>query len=160
MRTDASSLGPGAVFPPTMFFVIAFGIGLGLHDWRQVAILPAEWDTWRRVAAALLVAGGAVLFAWGLLTLLRANTGIMLERPASALVARGPYRWSRNPQYVAFAAMYTGLSLASNTVWPLVLLPVVFVLLVAAVVTREERHLREQFGAAYDDYCRRVGRWL
>ena len=160
MRIDTSSLGPGAAFPPTMFFVIAFGIGLGLHDWRPVAFLPAEWDTWRRAAAALLVAGGAAVFAWGLLTLLRANTGIMLERPARALVARGPYRWSRNPQYVAFAAMYIGLSLASNTVWPLVLLPVVFVLLVAAVVTREERHLREQFGAAYDDYCRRVGRWL
>ena len=108
----------------------------------------------------MLFAGGAAVFAWGIITLLRANTGIMLERPASALVARGPYRWSRNPQYVAFAAMYTGLSLASNTLWPLLLLPVVFVLLVVAVVAREERHLREQFGAAYDDYCRRVGRWL
>jgi protein-S-isoprenylcysteine O-methyltransferase Ste14 len=143
-----------------MFFVVAFGIGLGLHDWRPIRIVSADWDVWRRVVATVLFTGGGAVFAWGLLTLLRAGTGIMLERPASALVARGPYRWSRNPQYVAFAAMYIGLSLAVNSAWPLALLPLVFVLLVVAVVTREERHLRAQFGAAYDDYCRRVGRWL
>lgn len=160
MRTDTSMVGPGAAFPPTMFFVVAFGIGLGLHDWRPVAIASSDWDAWRRVAATILITGGGAVFAWGLLTLLRAGTGIMLERPASALVARGPYRWSRNPQYVAFAAIYIGLSLATNTVWTLALLPFVLVLLVAAVVIREERHLRGQFGEAYDDYCRRVGRWL
>ena len=52
-------------------------------------------------------------------TFARAQTGIMLQSPASQLVIIGPYRWSRNPMYVGFVAMYLGFALLMNSVWPL-----------------------------------------
>ena len=47
-----------------------------------------------------------------------------------------------------------------NSVWPIALLPAVIVSLELIVITREERYLRTIFGALYDEYCRRVNRWI
>jgi protein-S-isoprenylcysteine O-methyltransferase Ste14 len=62
--------------------------------------------------------------------------------------------------YVGFVAMYLGAALLANSVWPLLLLPVVIITLESLIINREERYLRSVFGAEYEEYCRRVGRWL
>lgn len=110
------------------------------------------------IGAMLIVAGSAV-FWWGLATFV-GRTGIMLQRPATTLMTSGPYQWSRNPQYVAFTAIYIGAALLTNNAWPLFLLPLVLLAVVIAVIMREERYLRAKFADSYDAYCRRVGRWL
>ena len=46
------------------------------------------------------------------------------------------------------------------TFWGLVLFPVAVLLVFWGAIRPEERFLRERFGAAYDDYTRRVRRWL
>jgi protein-S-isoprenylcysteine O-methyltransferase Ste14 len=108
----------------------------------------------------LLVATGTALFLWALRVFFLARTGIVLQKPATALMRQGPYRWSRNPQYLAFVAMYIGAALVTNTVWPLLLLAPVLAVVITAVIRREERYLRRTFGETYDEYCRDVGRWL
>jgi protein-S-isoprenylcysteine O-methyltransferase Ste14 len=158
--SQVRDFGPGVAFPPTMFFVIALGVGLGLEEWHALPLAPEAWDAVRRTAGFVLFGAGSAGFAWGMWTLFRASTGIMLERPASTLVAAGPYRWSRNPQYVAFVTGFLGIALLVNTAWLVLLLPVVIALLTAIVIRREERYLREEFGEAYSDYCRRVSRWI
>jgi protein-S-isoprenylcysteine O-methyltransferase Ste14 len=50
--------------------------------------------------------------------------------------------------------------LLAPTVWGLVLLPVAIVLLLWGAILPEERFLRARFGARYDDYAKRVRRWL
>jgi protein-S-isoprenylcysteine O-methyltransferase Ste14 len=97
---------------------------------------------------------------WGLATFARARTPIIPDRPARQLVSHGPYRISRNPMYLGLTSLYTGLALVLNLAWPLVLLPVVLLTLTATVIVHEERHLRAAFGATYEDYCRRVRRWI
>jgi protein-S-isoprenylcysteine O-methyltransferase Ste14 len=62
--------------------------------------------------------------------------------------------------YVGFVAMYVGLALLMNSLWPLALLPAVVFSLELVVITREERYLRSVFGPAYEEYCRRVKRWI
>ena len=96
----------------------------------------------------------------GLATIARVRTGILLQQPASRLVHFGPYQWTRNPQYVGFVAVYFGLAVVANTLWPLALLPIVLALLVTVVIAREERYLHGVFGPITSDYCRRVKRWL
>jgi protein-S-isoprenylcysteine O-methyltransferase Ste14 len=80
--------------------------------------------------------------------------------PTEHLVVGGPYRWVRNPGYVAVTAILVGEGLVFGS--PFVLL---FALLVALafhvfVLLYEEPTLRATFGAEYDAYCRRVPRWL
>jgi protein-S-isoprenylcysteine O-methyltransferase Ste14 len=47
-----------------------------------------------------------------------------------------------------------------NTLWPVVTFPIVVLIVNLFVIGREERYLQSIFGAAYEAYCRRVGRWL
>ena len=84
----------------------------------------------------------------------------MLQQAATRIVTTGPYRWSRNPQYLAFVAMYLGASILANTIWPLVLLPVVIAALHWLVIQREEPYMHRTFRDEYRAYCRRVHRWL
>ena len=44
--------------------------------------------------------------------------------------------------------------------WVLVLFPVAVLLVLWGAIYPEERFLHERFGAPYDDYMRRVRRWL
>ena len=94
---------------------------------------------------------GTSLLPWAL-------EGVDLDRP-DQLVARGPYAWSRNPMYLAWALGYAGVALVAGTAWPLLLLPVVLVLTHVAVM-REERSLERSFGAAYRNYKASVRRYL
>jgi protein-S-isoprenylcysteine O-methyltransferase Ste14 len=81
-------------------------------------------------------------------------------RPTTALVQSGPYRFSRNPIYVAFVLAEAGLGLAFGWWWALGLSPAVALALDVRVVRREEAYLDGKFGQAYQDYRGRVRRWL
>jgi protein-S-isoprenylcysteine O-methyltransferase Ste14 len=85
---------------------------------------------------------------------------IIPNRPASTLVTHGPFRLSRNPMYLGLSLVYLGVTLLVNSVWPLLLLPLVIAILQPTVIRLEERYLGARFGTAYDEYCRRVRRWL
>jgi protein-S-isoprenylcysteine O-methyltransferase Ste14 len=158
--TDATR-GPGTPFPPTLLFVLGLVFAWPLHEAFpfHFGLAPAL-TSWLTSLGAVSLTVGTVVFWWGMATFARAQTGIMLQSPASQLVVKGPYRWSRNPMYVGFVAMYFGFSLLVNSVWPILLLPGVIVALEVLVIRREERYLRTVFGPAYEEYCRRVGRWL
>jgi protein-S-isoprenylcysteine O-methyltransferase Ste14 len=77
----------------------------------------------------------------------------------SALVGTGPFRFSRNPIYLADAITYVGGALLSHGWWPL-LLPEIVVIMRPMVVDREERYLAEHFARAYRRYQLHVRRWI
>ena len=81
-----------------------------------------------------------------------------LEAPR-ALVSSGPYAFSRNPMYVAWTALYVGIALLSNSLWPFALSPAVLGA-TQDVVRREERSLVRVFGDEYRAYRRDVPRYL
>jgi protein-S-isoprenylcysteine O-methyltransferase Ste14 len=95
-----------------------------------------------------------------MLTFRRARTAILPTRPASQLVDGGPYRFTRNPMYTGLTTAYVGAAALLDSVWPLLLLPLVLAALVRLVVRREEAYLRGAFGAEYAAYQARVRRWL
>ena len=74
----------------------------------------------------------------------------------------GPYRFVRNPIYLAGITLLAGIGLLYGS-WhadDLVLPVVLFVYFHLAVLRVEEPALRSQFGGSYGAYCRRVPRWL
>ena len=152
--------GPGVRFPPTVAFAAGFVVALGLHVFEPIRFLTGTNVDALALLGWVLIIAGVGLFLWSLRVFFLARTGIMLQKPATALMRQGPYAWSRNPQYLAFVAIYVGAALVTNTVWPLLLLAPVLALVVHTVIRREERYLQRMFGASYVAYCRDVGRWL
>jgi protein-S-isoprenylcysteine O-methyltransferase Ste14 len=119
--------------------------------------MPASFS---EALGIVLIAGGILLFVAGLLTFAAARTGILFQNPATRVVTAGPYRWSRNPQYIAFVACYIGASFLLNSLWPWVALPFVIVATNLFVIAREERYMLSRFAREYEAYCQRVPRWL
>ena len=97
---------------------------------------------------------------WSLWLFSRHETGLLPGQATHAMIEEGPYRLSRNPLYVGLLALYLGLALLAPTFWGLVLFPAAVMLVLWGAILPEERFLHERFGAPYDDYTRRVRRWL
>ncbi|CAB4943984.1 unannotated protein [freshwater metagenome] len=80
--------------------------------------------------------------------------------PPQRLVARGPYRFVRNPMYVATAALITGEGLLIAR--PILLIAAALYVVALAIVVRrsEEPLLARRFGASWEDYRRNVPGWI
>ena len=151
---------PGVKFPPPFLFAGGLGLGYLLDRSWPWPWIPGGWTGLRFGFGWALVALGLGLGAWGFLTFLRARTAILPHHPASRLVYAGPYKFTRNPMYVGLTGVYLGVSTLIDSLWPLLLLPVVLGALYRFVIRREERYLAAEFGVAYNDYRRKVRRWL
>ncbi len=68
------------------------------------------------------------------------------------IVRTGPYRFSRNPIYLAFSLFQFGISVWVNSVWLLATLAGAVALIHYVVIRREEQYLGRRFGAQYLDY--------
>jgi protein-S-isoprenylcysteine O-methyltransferase Ste14 len=108
----------------------------------------------------ILVASGLTLATTALILFFRRRTTVRPDRPATALVTSGPYKFTRNPMYVSQVLMYAGLAIMWQSVWALLLLPFVVVYIDRQVIRREESHLERRFGTEYREYRARTRRWL
>ena len=118
----------------------------------------------------LVVALGAAIYAMCLMRFLASGGTPMIwfMRPVRAffgeepskLVMSGLYRHSRNPMYLGVLTAIFGQAIAfgSRAVAEYGLLVALIFHLVVVVI--EEPHLRSKQGAAYEEYCRQVPRWL
>ncbi len=78
---------------------------------------------------------------------------------AGKLSVAGPYRWSRNPQYVGWFMFLLGFALNDWSLWCLTALLVSAVSLHLLVLVEEE-HLHRVFGEHYAEFCRKVPRYV
>jgi protein-S-isoprenylcysteine O-methyltransferase Ste14 len=80
--------------------------------------------------------------------------------PPERLVTAGLYRYSRNPMYVAVVLILFGWAVsfgARGLYWYTLVVGIAFHV---RVVVGEEPWLRRTHDAAWDEYARRVRRWL
>ena len=126
---------------------LAWGDPIDLGGWR----IPLGW-----ALAGFFVGWNA----WSLWLFGRHRTGLLPGQATHAIIQEGPFRVSRNPLYVGLLALYLGLALLGPTFWGLVAFPAAVLLVDWGAIRPEERFLHERFGAPYDDYRRRVRRWL
>jgi protein-S-isoprenylcysteine O-methyltransferase Ste14 len=100
------------------------------------------------------------LFAFSVARFRAAGTPVPARKPTTAIVRTGPYRFSRNPIYLAFSVFQLGIAIWVNSLWLLVTLVGAVALMHFVVIPREEQYLARRFGAAYLDYKASVRRWL
>jgi protein-S-isoprenylcysteine O-methyltransferase Ste14 len=78
---------------------------------------------------------------------------------ADSLVRGGMFALCRNPLYAGNILIAIGLSLVVHAHAFYLIVISAIVLAYHSIVLAEEAYLRGKFGAAYEDYCRRVNRW-
>jgi protein-S-isoprenylcysteine O-methyltransferase Ste14 len=144
------------VWPPVLYGG-AFAVGLILHWLAPITRLP---HLPARLIGVLCLFVGAGVAHSGEKVMHRAGTNVRPDRPATALVTEGPFRYTRNPLYVGLTLMYAGLALLIPALWPLLLLVPVLLVMRWGVIAREERYLERKFGDPYRAYLGRVRRWI
>ncbi len=152
-KTDS----PGVVIPPPVYIAIVIATAYGLSEVVPVQIENFErlnWTGYLLIGLAIIILAGC---AW---QFYRHNTDIRPHKPASCVIFKGPYVWSRNPIYLSFLLIQLGFGLSINHVWTLLLLPLSYLILRYHVIAREERYLLRAFGEEYQAYCCKVGRWF
>jgi protein-S-isoprenylcysteine O-methyltransferase Ste14 len=148
---------PGIRVPPPLIYVGPLILGLVLDRRRHVPFLP------RGVARGLswaLLGSGALLNGWFLRTIRKTAVPIRTDKPVPRLTTEGPFRYSRNPSYLALAMIYAGIASVRNSLWVILLLPLVVMVIQREVIGREERYLERAFGEEYVAYKAQVRRWV
>jgi len=112
-------------------------------------------------AAAVVLALGGAIYAWCVwdFATFGRGTPAPLDAP-KRLVVRGLFRWVRNPMYVGVLTVILGWAILFRSTAVLVYAVLVAAVFHGFVFFYEEPKLRQLFGADYDAYCARVGRWL
>ena len=148
---------PGVIAPPPLIYLGFLALAFGLDSVWPVAVIP---DRVQYPAGLALVALGMVIATLAVRRFRGAGTDFRTDKPTTALVADGLFRFSRNPIYIALSLIYAGIGLAWDNLWVLGLLVPVLAVIRYGVISAEERYLEDKFGEEYRRYQASVRRWL
>jgi protein-S-isoprenylcysteine O-methyltransferase Ste14 len=135
-----------------------------MKTWSQVArrirvplgFAFAALYLWLAQPTWLSIAMGAVIALAGVAVRAVASGHISKN---SELTMSGPYAYTRNPLYLGSVIIAAGFAVAARSWWIVVALLVLFGAIYIPVIRSEEAFLRSRF-PAFDDYARRVPRFL
>jgi protein-S-isoprenylcysteine O-methyltransferase Ste14 len=144
------------VLPP-LLYGSAFVVVLALRWYWPMLIFGHSVASW---SGLTLIVFAVAIAIWGSRTMHAAGTNVNPVRPTTAVVTTGPFRFSRNPLYLALTVLYLGLTLAFNTWWGIIVLIPLLIIMHRGVVLREERYLEQKFGESYRRYRSQVRRYL
>lgn len=119
-------------------------------------VVPIIW----RVVGGLLIVLGVIGYFWCASLFVRAQGTPAPIMPTKSAVASGPYRINRNPMYCSVLSAVFGQSVFYQN-WRLArygaFLAICFHVF---VLLYEEPSLRARFDGEYEEFCRRVPRWI
>ena len=150
---------PQVIALPPLIFLGALALAALLEAALPISLPPLSSGVAYGLGAVLILCGLALLLL-GARRFTAAGTNIPPTLPTTALVVTGPYRWSRNPLYLAMILVYAGIGFAALSSWVLLLAVPLILILNYGVVIREEVYLERKFGADYRAYRARVRRWI
>jgi protein-S-isoprenylcysteine O-methyltransferase Ste14 len=153
----------GLVFSVLVPGVVAFYIPQAMRSGHAAA---GGW--W--ALGWILFAIGSVIYVLCLINFLRhgGTPAIFFTRPIRGVLGEEPqqvvrsglYRYSRNPMYVGVITAIAGQAIVYRSRGIVVYALVAALVFHVVVIFLEEPHLAHARGPAYDDYRRRVPRWL
>jgi protein-S-isoprenylcysteine O-methyltransferase Ste14 len=151
-----------------VFLFLAPGIVAGLIPWLITRWRVPDWGGWGgplalvtvSIVAGLLILSGIVVLLDAFVRFARADGTPAPPVPTAHLVVVGPYRFVRNPMYLAVVAIILGQALLFGSWWTV--LYAVVALIVVAVFVRlyEEPTLERTYGDEYRAYKANVRAWI
>jgi len=139
------------------YFLLLLALSIVSHFVFPVRVLLQPPFTF---TGLLIIGAGLYLVFRARALFLRNRTTLSPYESPVVLITTGPFRFSRNPVYLAMAAVLFGSAVVMGTLVPFVF-PVLFIVIIELLfIPDEERRLEEIFGDEYREYKRKVRRWV
>ena len=135
-----------------LFTIVMFGVPvIGVLDFQSLGYF--HWS--QLIIGGLLFLTGLGIDIWGTRTL----TAQQSLGQKGKIITEGPYRYTRNPQYVGFIVLFAGIIIATAS--SMALITGAFAILLFFIIPfSEEPWLLQQYGETYAEYCRKVPRFI
>lgn len=148
-----------------LFTILQPGVVTGLIPYLLLrnsgkTFFPETW-TIRYFTGAFIIIAGFSLLIYCILKFATEGKGTISPiDPTKKLVAKGLYRYSRNPMYVGAMTLLIGEAVFWQSPALALYAAVVFIGFNLFIILHEEPRLRRDFGAEYEEYFQNVRRWL
>jgi protein-S-isoprenylcysteine O-methyltransferase Ste14 len=146
-------LTPFSSFLETLIFFLH---GAGSYFFLDSDLSHSDRSSPTFVLAVLCIAVG---LPFVFIAMTRLGMGQSLGSQVRGLQSTGLYRYTRNPQIVAYGLVVIGYALLwpswSGLVWVMI-----YMAIAHWMVRTEEEHLRRVYGEAYERYCARTPRYI
>ena len=149
----------GVYVPPPFIYVAFFFLSVWMQkriplDQSWLHTLQANVIGWALIALSLLFNFSALRKFF-----ITKNT-LNPHKPARSLETGGIYSYSRNPMYFGLLLLYSGLAALLGNWWTFILIPLLILSVQLSIIKKEEGYLASAFGEVYNDYRKRVRRWI
>ncbi len=144
--------GVGPIYAVSCLLLTAFGLFLKKKGFLNGGDLPGLKSEAMRIGFMLIFIGVAL---WIYAVLIQR---ISKEISSGHLVTIGIYSIVRNPIYLAFLCVCTGILIAAHNVYLLIIPVVLYIFLTVLMKQTEEKWLLDKFGSEYIEYCKHVNR--
>lgn len=145
------------ILPPVLF--VLFIIVMGVICWRMGS--PHNIYYPYSLIGLPFVVAGLMLAVAGKMLFRKLGTNIMTFDEPDKLVTEGVFKYTRNPMYLGLVVAMLGFSLLMGSAITSILLTALFLLITDRwYIAFEEQVMHRKFGLDYEEYCRKVRRWI
>ena len=156
--SDTASDNPGVVAFPPLILLASAVISALVHFF--VIRLPIMSYSACLVCGIVLVILAPTLAGSALVAMKAGGTNVNPSKPALTIVRSGPFRFTRNPMYLALCLLKVALGFFLNDWLTLLFVVPLALIMHYGVILREERYLSAKFGEPYLELKRDVRRWI
>jgi protein-S-isoprenylcysteine O-methyltransferase Ste14 len=108
----------------------------------------------------VLILAGLAIFGWAFLQFRSHKTSVVPRNTPKAFIAAGPYKYSRNPIYLADAIVLLGFALIQGSATGILLVPVFTRIILIRFINGEEAGLKAAFPEEFAAFCSKTRRWI
>ena len=155
---ETSSDNAGVIAFPPLIWAMGAVISALVHFF--VIRVPIMRYSISLVCGIVLVILAPTLALSALVVMKKAGTNVNPSEPALTIVRGGPFRFTRNPMYLALCLLQVALGFFLNDWITLLFVVPLALILHYGVILREERYLTAKFGEPYLQLKRDVRRWF
>tara|TARA_B100000989_G_scaffold203175_1_gene153771 strand:+ start:1081 stop:1536 length:456 start_codon:yes stop_codon:yes gene_type:complete len=142
--------------PPPLVTVMCIGI-IYLFESK---IEYSNYDL--KVVGIIFLILGLIIILSAVLKFIKAKTTVDPSRPykTSNLVMSGIYNITRNPMYLGMLFLIMSYSMYNNNIVGCIVIPIFIFYINKFQIEPEEIEMRRKFGESFENYCKKVNRWL
>ena len=149
---------PGVIAFPPLIWLIGAVISVLVHLFA--VRMPIMRYNVSLICGIVLVIIAPILAISAVVTFKKVGTNVHPSEPALTIALGGPYRFTRNPMYLALCLLQVALGFFLNDWITLLFVVPLALILHYGVILREERYLTAKFGESYLQLKREVRRWI